>query len=181
MSRLQYFICKVFSKFSNNKHEFMNDYYSKKGMKIGKDTHIFTEIVTSEPYLINIGDNTTISTNVSLLTHDASVGAIYGRNVASDICGEINIGNNCFIGNNATILYGVSLADHTVIAAGSVVTKSFNQGNIVIGGNPARVLCTTDEFYKKHNCHFMNLHGLSYEDRKKHILVYEKEKVIHKK
>ncbi len=51
----------------------------------------------------------------------------------------IRIGNKCWIGGNATINPGVSLGDNVVVASGSVVTKSFGD-NVVIGGNPAKVL-----------------------------------------
>ncbi|ENM5791939.1 maltose O-acetyltransferase, partial [Vibrio mimicus] len=49
------------------------------------------------------------------------------------------IGNNCWIGGHATINPGVTLGDNVVVASGAVVTKSFGS-NVVIGGNPARVL-----------------------------------------
>lgn len=51
----------------------------------------------------------------------------------------ITIGDNCWIGGHATILPGVTLGDNVVVAAGAVVTKSFGS-NVVIGGNPARIL-----------------------------------------
>ena len=41
---------------------------------------------------------------------------------------------------NTVILPGVSLGDHTIVGAGSVVTKSFQEGNCVIAGNPAKVI-----------------------------------------
>ena len=50
------------------------------------------------------------------------------------------IGDYCWIGMNVIILPGVTLGNHTIVAAGSVVTKSFPQGNTVIGGNPAKIL-----------------------------------------
>ena len=52
---------------------------------------------------------------------------------------SIHIGNNCWIGGHATINPGVVLGNNVVVASGSVVTKSFGD-NVVIGGNPARVL-----------------------------------------
>lgn len=41
---------------------------------------------------------------------------------------------------NSVILPGVTLGNHTIVGAGSVVTKSFPEGNCVIVGNPGRVI-----------------------------------------
>src|SRR5699024_12336107 len=46
----------------------------------------------------------------------------------------ITIGDNCWIGGNATIIGGVTLGDNVVVAAGATVTKSFGD-NVVIGGD----------------------------------------------
>ncbi|MCU0333547.1 MAG: acyltransferase [Chitinophagaceae bacterium] len=51
----------------------------------------------------------------------------------------IEIGPNCWIGSKVTILDGVHIGEGCVVAAGSVVTKSF-PARAVIGGVPARVL-----------------------------------------
>lgn len=96
--------------------------------------------MTREPYLINIGNNVTVSTNVTFVTHDNSIKLLYPEK--SDVFGKIVIGNNCFVGENVTILYGVTLADNIIVAAGSVVTKSFSNSNIIIGGNPAHIINT---------------------------------------
>ena len=139
-------------------------------MLIGENTHIFSYIVSSEPYLIHIGNNSTIATNVSLLTHDASVGAILGRTVHSDLCGKISIGNNCFIGDKAIIMYGVSIADNVIVAAGSVVVKSILEPGVIVAGVPAKVIGSVKNFERKYDNNFLNLHGLSEEERKKTIL-----------
>ncbi len=52
---------------------------------------------------------------------------------------SVNIGNNVWIGGGVTILPGVSIGDNTVVAAASVVTKSF-PANVVIAGNPAKII-----------------------------------------
>ena len=51
----------------------------------------------------------------------------------------IRIGNNCWIGDHVSILPGVTVGDYTIIAAGSVVTKSI-PGYCIAGGNPARII-----------------------------------------
>lgn len=52
----------------------------------------------------------------------------------------IRIGRDSLISSNCVILAGVELGPHTVVAAGAVVTKSFLEGNQLIGGNPAVVI-----------------------------------------
>jgi len=51
----------------------------------------------------------------------------------------IKVGKDCWIGSKVTILDGVNIGDGCIIAAGSVVTKSF-PANSIIGGVPAKIL-----------------------------------------
>lgn len=85
---------------------------------------------------IIIGKGTYIAPNVGLITanHDP---CLPHRHLPSQ---GIVLGEQCWIGMNSVILPGVQLGAHTVVAAGAVVTKSFPEGNCVIGGVPAVVL-----------------------------------------
>lgn len=157
----------------------MLKYYKKQGMHIGHDTNIFSNIVTSEPYLISIGNHCTISTNVSLITHDASIGALGDRNKVSDLCGKVTIGDNCFIGHGAIIMYGVTIPSNTIVAAGSVVVKSPEKEGCIIGGNPAKIIGESKIFKTQNEVKAFSLHGLSLEDRKRKILT-ESIKLIEK-
>jgi acetyltransferase-like isoleucine patch superfamily enzyme len=56
----------------------------------------------------------------------------------------IRLGKNCWVGAKVTLLDGVSVGDHSVIAAGAVVTKSFPPYS-VLGGVPARVIKTRSD------------------------------------
>lgn len=185
MNRIKYYIYWILSKFLGNK--MLTKYYRSLGMTIGNGTHIFSKIVSSEPFFISIGDNVTISTGVTFLTHDASIGAVAGRNVYSDLVGPINVGDNCFIGANSIILPGVTIPSKSIVAAGSVVTKTISKPNmgdgnndgIIIGGNPAKYICDTKDFIEKRNMNFLKLHGLPLSARKSEIL-NNKERWINK-
>ena len=108
--------------------------------------------IPGEPCFVTIGENVTIANGAILLTHDNSV--IKCNLDATDYFGRITIGDSCFVGMNSILLPGVELGDHTIVGAGSVVTKSFPKGNVVIAGNPARPICTIEEFRskKQHLC-----------------------------
>ncbi|MEG2377633.1 MAG: sugar O-acetyltransferase [Clostridia bacterium] len=87
---------------------------------------------------IHIGTNCLIAPQVGIYTATHPTDA--ATRIAGLECGQpITIGDNCWIGGHATILPGVTLGDNVVVAAGAVVTKSFPD-NVVIGGNPARII-----------------------------------------
>ncbi|ENM5875891.1 sugar O-acetyltransferase [Vibrio mimicus] len=87
---------------------------------------------------VRIGDNCFIAPQVGIYTATHPVDPIERIN-GLEYGKPITIGNNCWIGGHATINPGVKLGDNVVVASGAVVTKSFGS-NVVIGGNPARVL-----------------------------------------
>jgi len=57
---------------------------------------------------------------------------------------DVYIGDYCWIGTNSVILPGVKLGPHTVVGAGSIVTKSFPKGHCVILGNPSKKIKDID-------------------------------------
>jgi len=63
--------------------------------------------------------------------------------------GPVVIGDNCWLGANSVILPEVELGEHTIVAAGAVVTKSFREGNQVLAGVPARVVKKLDGYRGK--------------------------------
>lgn len=85
---------------------------------------------------------------MDLVTHDNSIAKIDGK--CPNIFGRITVGDNCFIGERAILMYGVELADNIIVASGSVVCNSFSEERIIIGGNPARKIGTWDEFFSRH-------------------------------
>lgn len=87
---------------------------------------------------ICIGDYTIIGPNVGIISanHDSSDSRQHNYS-------SVRIGKNCWVGMNSVILPGVSLANNITVGAGSVVTKSFDEPNILICGNPAKKIKNT--------------------------------------
>lgn len=91
---------------------------------------------------IRIGDNCMFGPNCQLLTPLHPLDPTE-RNSGLEYGAPITIGNNVWLGGGVTVLPGVTLGDNVVVGAGSVVTKSF-EANVVIAGNPARVIKRLD-------------------------------------
>ncbi|MBR1907377.1 acyltransferase [bacterium] len=114
-----------------------------------------------ENSIIEIGERTKINNDFSIIANktqikigsDCDIGVGF-KCVDSDFHGinfedrhneekvinkPVSIGDKTFIGDNVTILKGVTLGENCVVGAGSVVTKSFD-ANSVIAGNPAKVI-----------------------------------------
>src|SRR2546423_3472447 len=111
------------------------------GVTIGKNCRLLSLNIFSEPTLVSIGENTIVSGNVVMLTHDGAICSA-AFNEIPDIngyYGKISIGKNCFIGFGSIILPNVSIGNNCIIGAGSVVADSFPD-DCVISGNPAKML-----------------------------------------
>lgn len=91
-------------------------------------------IFAKEDSPVEIGDYTLIAPNVGIAGFNHDPLDIYTYQAK----GGVKIGSYCWLGMNSVVLPGVTLGDHTVVAAGAVVTKSFPEGYCILGGNPAR-------------------------------------------
>ena len=119
------------------------EYLLSHGMHLGKNSTIHTGCMIDSgwPWLISIGDNVTITPNVTILAHDASTNIVgLGTKL-----GRVNIGNNVFIGTGSTILCNTTIGDNVIVGAGSVVTRDL-PGNAVYAGAPAVQVATIEEF-----------------------------------
>ncbi|WP_306547303.1 acyltransferase [Desulfobulbus sp.] len=122
----------------------------KTGVPIGEDVIFHSPRTTfvdpTRPYLIRIGSHVRITHGVTILTHGYDWFVLRNlRRRAYGSAGEVDFGNNVFIGMNALILKGVSIGDDTIVAAGSVITRSVPQRSVV-AGNPGRVTCSIEEY-----------------------------------
>lgn len=91
---------------------------------------------------IEIEDNVWIGPGVKIVSMNHDLRDYYQYTSARPII----IRKNCWVGAGAILLSGVELGEHTVVAAGAVVTKSFIAGNHILAGNPARQIKSLDPY-----------------------------------
>lgn len=116
--------------------------------KVGKNFFFQPRIIPDEPKLISFGDNVVVASGVTFVTHDVIDKVLNNMDYNFLFyynCAPIEVGNNVFIGCNVTILPNVKIGNNVIIAAGSVVTKDV-PSNSVVGGNPAKVISTFEEY-----------------------------------
>lgn len=101
----------------------------------------------SEPYLITIENHTQITEGVKFLTHGGSH-VLRNEYPDFDIFGKIVVKEWAYIGAKSMIMPGVTIGKGSLVAAGSVVTRSVPD-YVVVAGVPARVMCTVSEYYEK--------------------------------
>lgn len=153
-------------------------YARKIGVTIGKNCFIGIRHWSSEPYLIEIGDNVAITKGVQLHTHGG--GRVARKRYPNfDVFGRVVIKSGAYIGSGSQIMPGVTIGEGSLIAAGSIVTKSVPDGE-VWGGNPARKLCTVDEYINKNIPFNLNTKKLNPEEKKAFLLSCDDSKFIHK-
>ncbi len=123
--------------------------------------------------LLTIGDNVTI-VNTQVLTHDASPRKFVGNNC--NRIGRVVIGSNVFIGVQSIILPNVHIGNNVIVGAGSVVTKDIPDNSVAVG-NPARVICTCEEYICKHQKRMENPENVFWDLRREDLTQEEREKL----
>lgn len=117
------------------------------GMHIGRDVWLpdSTIIDVSHCFLISIGDHCGFGEGCLLLAHDAQMDEF----LDAARLGRVIIHESCHLGARTIVLPGVEIGPRTIVGAGSVVTRSLPQ-DTVCAGNPARIICSLDEYLDKH-------------------------------
>jgi maltose O-acetyltransferase len=128
-------------------HMRMGDLVAR-GLVLGKNVTIqySAQIDDDYPYLIRIGNNCSISNQVRLLAHDATPFKFTGGHTR---LGKVEIRDNCFIGERAIILPGVTMGPNVLVVAGSVVNRDISP-NSCVAGVPARVYARFDDLIERH-------------------------------
>ena len=147
------------------------------GVTIGSNNLIGKHHWSSEPYLITIGNYCQL-TNCKIFTHGGGQ-CIRNLHPLFDCFGKVVIGDYVYIGSNALIMPGVTIGNNVLVAAGSVVTKSI-PSNSVVAGNPARIICTVDEYYDRNQNYDLQSKNIPSSEKRKLLLNLSDNKLIHK-
>ncbi|MEN8517615.1 sugar O-acetyltransferase [Burkholderia sp. RS02] len=107
------------------------------GMKIGRNVFVNQNCTFYDLGGLEIGDDVMIGPNVSLITSGHPVEPSRRRDFV--VAKPIAIERNVWVGAGATIIGGVTVGEHSVVAAGAVVTRDVPP-NTLVGGNPATVI-----------------------------------------
>ena len=153
-----------------NPNYYCNDayvsYLRKGGAKVGDYTYFYTpeSHPVDENYLpfFEIGNNCRVTGGVHILAHDYSYAVlrpVYHQMLCK--CGVTKIGNNVFIGNRSIILMGTTIGDNVIVGAGAVVSGVI-PSNVVIAGNPAKIVCSLKDYHEKLQNRFVEYARLYY-------------------
>lgn len=134
------------------------------GVKIGRNTMINTKNWSTEPYLVTIGNNCQITSDVWFHTHGG--GHVIRHEIPDFDCfGEIIVEDGVYIGTAAQILPGCRIGTGSLVAAGSIVTKSV-PAHCVVAGTPAHVVCSVEDYMKRVEPYNMHTNGKSWNQKK---------------
>lgn len=130
-----------------------------KGMKVGEKFWCGDgcAIDTSFCYLIEIGNNVTLSNRVQIITHDSSLWDFVHRTKL----GLVQIDDFAFVGARTLIMPGVHIGEGAIIAAGSLITKDIPSGE-VWGGYPAKKMMDRSDLEKKFCSDEYKMFGVDY-------------------
>jgi len=108
-------------------------------IRIGRRTTIAgtTHLACIEGTKISIGNDCMFSKDITFRTGDShSIVNLEGERINPSK--DINIGNHVWVGNRVILTKGTKVSDNSVIGTGSIVSKNFEEPNIVIAGVPAK-------------------------------------------
>lgn len=145
-------IYKIINKLHSTFQDFQQQAYNKicinNGLKLGKNVVIRNHVsFGSEPFLVEIGDETRIGEGATFVTHSGftvNLRKLEGYEEVRNF-GHIKVGRNCAIGNGSVILQNVEIGDNCVLGANSVLSDSM-PSHTVYSGNPAKYVCEIEDY-----------------------------------
>jgi acetyltransferase-like isoleucine patch superfamily enzyme len=105
-------------------------------VRVGAGTWIGPNTILDGRGGLRIGGSCSISAGVQIYTHDTVRWALSGGAATHDVA-PVAVGDCCYIGSQSVILKGVSIGDHSVVGACSLVNRDVEPYSVV-AGSPAR-------------------------------------------
>jgi acetyltransferase-like isoleucine patch superfamily enzyme len=146
-------------------------YFRGQGVEIGANVEIFgAKLFTfgSEPYLVSIGNDVTISHDVDFITHDGGLRVVRAKYPNAYLYGRIEVADNCFLGAHCVLLPGARVGVGCVIGTGSVVAGEIPPGVVAVG-TPARPIKSVDDYVQGKRHLWIDTGGLT-ADAKRSLL-----------
>ena len=111
-------------------------------INVGENFYANFDTVILDVCPVNIGKNVFLAPGVHIYiaTHPLNAEE---RNSGAEFGKPVTIGDSVWIGGRAVICPGVTIGNNVVIAAGAVVTKDI-PNNVLVGGNPAKIIKTIE-------------------------------------
>lgn len=165
-------LSKIFTVPMNKFHAIFNpvSYARKIGVQMRGKVTIYGSsymMFSAEPYLVTLGDNVYISVDATFVCHDGGVLPFRKDTPDLDLAAPIIVHDNVFIGMKAIILKGVEIGENSIVGAGAVVTKSVPP-NSIVGGNPAKLISTTEAYLSKARDNSLGIGHLYGEEKHAH-------------
>jgi acetyltransferase-like isoleucine patch superfamily enzyme len=138
-------------------------YFRNQGAEIGEGVEIFgANLFTfgSEPYLVSIGNQVTISHKVDFITHDGGLRVARAKYHDAYLYGRIKVSDNCFLGAHCVLLPGARVGAGSIIGSGSIVTGEIPPG-VVATGAPAKPVKAVEEYIQGKRHLWIDTRGLT--------------------
>ncbi|MBK5442691.1 acyltransferase [Peribacillus sp. TH24] len=119
-------------------------------IKIGNSTSImgYTHIAVTEGKKAIIGEECMFSSDVVIRTGD-SHSIIDNGGSRVNQARDVIIGDHVWLGNKTTILKGSTISSNSIVGTGSIVTKEFKKANVILVGNPAKIVRENTNWLKE--------------------------------
>ena len=111
-------------------------------LKIGNDCRLNSGVYINARSGVTIGNDVTLSRGVQIISTGYDIEHWMNTGEKIHFTDQpVYIGNHCWIGANAVILPGIKITgEYVVIGAGAIVTKDIVESNVVVAGNPAKII-----------------------------------------
>lgn len=95
---------------------------------------------------IKIGNNVLFGWNVSVRDSDGGDHKIFMNGIKKKNKNPIIISDHSWLCSYSSVLKGVSITRNVVVGYGAIVSKSINISNVIVAGNPAKIICENIEW-----------------------------------